>query len=139
MKRTATLVVLVFAFLLISAMKTEDDAPLGVNVVVAPSLRDPYQLLDRATPHTYTCRADVYDANDRAYVFAAPEVFVAPGEKESKTVTWRSLEVTFTVGVSKSHDRAITQVTAKRGGRIVLNQRSEIYLAQAEPANHFLR
>lgn len=130
MKRTAVLAVLVLSFLLISAMKTEDATPLGVNVVIAPSTRDPYMLLERATPNTYTCRAQIYDANDRAYVFNSAEVIVSPGGKQSETVTVNGLEMTFTVGVSKEQDKAVTQVIAKRGEKMVLNQRSEIELAK---------
>ena len=85
MKRSLIVAVLVLAFLLIAGMKTDEATPLGVDVVIAPSTRDPYMLL-RATPDTYTCRAYVHDANDRRYAFASAQVVVAPGQTKTKTV-----------------------------------------------------
>jgi hypothetical protein len=126
MKRIA--IVSVLAFLLFAAMRSNDAVPLGVQVSIAPSAHDPYQLLRRATPETYTCRATVYDATDERFGFANPEVIVAAGERQSKTEVGNGLEVTFTVAVSKENDRAATEVVAKRGDRIVLRQKSNIVL-----------
>ena len=126
MKRIA--IVSVLAFLLFAAMRTNDAAPLGVQVSIAPSTHDPYQLLRRATPETYTCRATVYDATDERYGFAAPEVIVAAGERQTKTEVRDGLSVTFTVAVSKENDRAATEVVAKRGEKIVLRQKSNVVL-----------
>ena len=129
MKRSLIVAVLALAFLLIVAMKVDDRAPLGANVQIGPSTGDPFQLLRRATPDTYTCRAFVHYANDPTESFAALELVVAPGHHETKSLKARGLDVTFTVGVSKASDRAVTQVTAKRGGdQYVLNQRSEVEL-----------
>lgn len=129
MKRSLTVAVLALAFLLIAAMKVDDNAPLGANVQIGPSTSDRFQLLRRATPDTYTCRAFVHLANDPTEPFAALDLVVAPGRHESKTVKTRGLDITFAVGVSKASDRAVTQVTAKRGGdQYVLNQRSEVEL-----------
>ena len=121
-------IVPVLALLLLGAIRSNDAVPLGVRVSVAPSAQDEYQLLRRATPDTYTCRADVYDATDERYGFVAPEVFVAAGERQTKTETRDGLEVTFTVAVSKANDRAATEVVAKRGEKIVLRQKSDIAL-----------
>ena len=128
MKRSLIVAVLALAFLLIAAMKTDDPTPLGVDVSIAPSTRDPYMLLRRATPDTYTCRAHIYDANDPHYGFAMAEVVVAPGEKEKKTVVVQGLEMTFTVAIGKGSDLATTKVVAKRGDKIVLNQSSVVEL-----------
>lgn len=128
MKRSLIVAILALAFLLLAAMKTDNATPLGAHVTVAPSTRDPYQLLRRATPDTYTCRALVYDADNPQFAFASLDVVVAPGGKESKSITVQGLTSTFTVGISKDNDRAVTQVTAKRGEKFVLNQRSEIEL-----------
>ncbi len=126
MKRIA--IVSVLAFLLFAAMRTNDAVPLGVQVSIAPSTHDPYQLLRRATPETYTCRAFVYDATDERYGFAAPEVIVAAGERQTATERTDGLAVTFTVAVSKENDRAATEVVAKHGDKIVLRQKSDILL-----------
>ena len=128
MKRSLIVAVLALAFLLFGAMKTDEVTPLGAHVTVAPSTRDPYQLLRRPTPETYTCRAVVYDADDPQYGFASLEVVVAAGQKQSQSVTVKGLTSTFTVGISKENHHAVTQVTAKRGEKFVLNQRSEIEL-----------
>lgn len=126
MKRIA--IVSVLAFLLFAAMRTNDAVPLGVQVSIAPSVHDPYQLLRRTTPETYTCRAYVYDATDERYGFASPEVVVAPGERQTKTEVREGLSVTFTVAVSKTNDRAATEVVARRGDKIVLRQKSNVVL-----------
>lgn len=126
MKRIA--IVPVLALLLLGAIRSNDAAPLGVQVSVAPSAHDQYQLLRRATPDTYTCRATVYDATDERYRFATPEVIVAAGERQTKTEVSDGLAVTFTVAVSKANDRAATEVVAKRGEKIVLQQKSDILL-----------
>ena len=134
MKRSLIVAVLALAFLLFAAMKSDEATPLGANVQIAPSTRDPYQLLRRATTYTYTCRAAVHFADDPTEPFAAVDLVVAPGDHESKTTKARGLDITFTVGVNKSSDRAVTQVTAKRGDKFVLNQRSEIELRRPEQA-----
>ena len=126
MKRLAMVPVL--ALLLLGAIRSNDAVPLGVRVSVAPSVHDEFQLLRRATPDTYTCRASVYDATDERYGFVAPEVIVAAGERQTKTEARDGLEVTFTVAVSKDNDRAATEVVAKRGEKIVLRQKSDIVL-----------
>jgi hypothetical protein len=126
MKRIA--MVPVVALLLLGAIRSNDAVPLGVRVSVAPSAHNEYQLLRRATPDTYTCRASVYDATDERYGFVAPEVIVTAGERQTKTEVRDGLEVTFTVAVSHANDRAATEVVAKRGEKIVLRQKSDIVL-----------
>jgi len=118
----------VLALLLLGAIRSNDAVPLGVRVSVAPSAHDEFQLLRRATPDSYTCRASVYDATDERYGFVAPEVIVAAGERQTKTEARDGLEVTFTVAVSMDNDRAATEVVAKRGEKIVLRQKSDIVL-----------
>jgi hypothetical protein len=70
----------------------------------------------------------VHFADDPTQPFAVLDLVVAPGERESRTTTARGVEIKFTVGVSRNSDRAVTQVTATRGGKFVLNQRSEVEL-----------
>jgi hypothetical protein len=126
MKRFA--IVSVLAFLLFVAMRANDAVPLGVQISIAPSGHDEYQLLRRATPDTYTCRAFIYDATNERYGFADPQVIVAAGERQTTTESRDGLEVTFTVAVSKENDRAAAEVVAKRGDKIVLRQKSDVVL-----------
>lgn len=128
MKRSLIVAVLVLAFLLMAAMKSEEPMPLGVRVSIAPSTHDPYQLLRRETPETYKCRAVVYTVADETKGIAAPEVVVAAGERQSRTVTDRGLRVTFTAAISKGNDRAATEVEIKRGEKIVFQQNSDVVL-----------
>jgi hypothetical protein len=129
MKRRVILAVPVLAFFFFTAMGNHEDVPLGVRIAIAPSSQDDYQLLRRRTrPDTYTCRAHVYDATDEAYGFTVSEVIVAAGERETKTDKVGDLEVTFTVAVGKDSNQAATEVTAKRGGKIVLDQHSDVML-----------
>lgn len=126
MKRLA--IVSVMAFLLIAAARSNDAVPLGVRVSVQPTTYSPYHLLRRAGPDTYTCVASVYDATNERFGFAEPEVIVAPGQRRTATEVRDGLEVTFTVAVSKQNDRAATEVVAKRGDKIVLQQKSDVVL-----------
>jgi hypothetical protein len=80
------------------------------------------------TPESYRCHASVYDATNEARGFARPEVIVAAGQRQTKTVRGDDLEVTFTVAVSKENDRAATEVTARRAGKIALQQKSDVVL-----------
>ena len=130
MKRVLTLTVL--AFLLFTAMRTDDPRPLGIRVEVGPSSRDPIQLLRRPTPYTYTARALVTHPTEQ-YVYAAAEVIVAPGERQTVTKKGDDMDVTFTVAVSEKRDRAKTEVVVKRGERILHVQNSDIALAAPEP------
>lgn len=113
MKRVVAVSVL--AFLLFAAMRSNDATPL-------------------ATPETYRCSAVVYDATDEHRVFASPEVIVAAGERQSKTVVVEGLEVTFTVAMSRGNDRAATEVVGKRGEKIVLRQKSDVALRAPKQA-----
>jgi hypothetical protein len=128
MKRLAVLSVLAFLFLV--AANEKQQVPLGVEVTIAPTENDPYQLLGpkRSIPGAYRCTARVYDASETRFTFVAPQVVVSPGRRESKTVKEQDLSVTFTVAVSQANDRAMTEVTAKRGDKIVLKQKSDVML-----------
>ena len=126
MKRLA--IVSVLAFLLIAAARSNESVPLGVRVSIQPSTPGPYQLLRRTRPDTYTCRPSVYDATQERFEFAAPEVIVAAGKRQTAVEVKDGLEVTFTVAVSRESDRAATEVVARRGDRIVLQQKSDVVL-----------
>lgn len=127
MKRLA--VVSMLAFLFFVAANTEQPIALGARVTIAPTEKDPIQLLaPRSIPGAYRCRAMVTDAADPRVVIAMPEVVVSPGQRETKTVKQKDLAVTFTVAVSKENDRAMTSVVAKRGEKIVLQQESDVVL-----------
>lgn len=129
MKRLA--VVSILAFLFFVAANQEPTLPLGVRVTVAPTEDDPIQLLGpraRSIPGAYRCNALVHDALDPRKVVAIPEVVVSPGHRETKTVKAGEYSVTFTVGISKENDRAMTSVVAKRGDKIVLQQGSDVLL-----------
>ncbi|HYC59843.1 MAG TPA: hypothetical protein VEK79_09780 [Thermoanaerobaculia bacterium] len=133
MKRLA--VVSILAFLFFVAANPEPPKPLGVRVTVAPTEDDRIQLLGpRSIPGAYRCQAQVYHATDPGYLLAMPEVVVSPGHKETKIVKEKDLSVTFTVGVSKENDRALTTVVVKRGETIVLHQASDVVLRAPKPA-----
>jgi hypothetical protein len=126
MKRLA--IVSVLAFLLIAAARSNEAVPLGVKVSVQPAEHNPYRLLRRAGPETYTCVASVYDATQERFEFVAPEVTVAAGERRTAVEVRDGLEATFSVAVSKQNDRAATEVMVKRGDKIVLQQKSDVVL-----------
>lgn len=115
------------AFVLFVAMRTEPPMPLAIRVEVAPSTRDEYQLLRRASPFTYTARASVMDPA-QPVMYAGVNLVVAPGERETVTQKGERMNVTFTVAVSKNADRAATEVVVKHGEQLLHVQKSDIAL-----------
>jgi hypothetical protein len=134
MKRGAALVA-VLAIVLLGATKpdgakvVDPSAQFGVRVTVWPSTQETYQLLPgRVHPDTYTCRADVYDIDDERVALALPTVIVAPGQSGTDTKRFNDVDVTFTVAISKDSTRAMTRISAKRDGKNVMHQESEVTL-----------
>ncbi|MDQ3282026.1 MAG: hypothetical protein M3Q69_11505, partial [Acidobacteriota bacterium] len=62
---------------------------------------------------------------------AQANVAVDAGERESKTVQGDKATITFTVAISKDHDRAATDVVVAKDGRNVLRQKSDVMLLGA--------
>ena len=112
--------------LLISALSLPAEVPditaPEVIVSVAPSSMDSYQLLKRKTPETYTCHARVQDAGSKLGVIAAELVLAGGTEK----VTRRAGDYTLDFSVTMKLQRAETDVTVKRGDRVLTRQRSTI-------------
>jgi hypothetical protein len=118
-----------FALVLFAGMRDRDPLPLAVDVVVAPTVLDPLQLLDRPTPYTYTATAHVLDAENPRLGYAAAKLAVAPGKHESVTERFNGdHEMTFKVAVSENKDRGATEIVIRRNGRIIHRQKSDFVL-----------
>jgi hypothetical protein len=100
-----------------------------VYVSIQPSWMEPYQLLRRKTPDTYTCRATVTQAETSA-IYLSAELFLHPGEtqKTSRTVAGHTLDF----AVTMKNRRAESVVTVRRGEKLLTRQRSTIYLPTPE-------
>jgi hypothetical protein len=134
MKRNAA-VIAVLAIVLLGAIQAEPSKPLGVSVTINPSSQEPFQLLRRRVPpDSYIARVFVYDAADKSVQHAGGEVIVSAGQRQATTNTVEGTTVTFTVAVSKDNTRAMTEVVAKRGDKIVLHQQSDVVLRVPERA-----
>lgn len=135
MKRFALL-----AALLVVATAVAANTPLlemqvdayAVEISIAPSSRDPIQLLDRPTPDTYTCIATVRDAATSAPISIARAI-VAPGRKEVVTVEDKPWTTTMTVKLSRKTERADTEVVVKKDGKIVNRQFTSVMLKNVDP------
>ena len=115
------------AFFLTFIPVTIPTPPLAINVEVQPSFMDPYMLLTRKTPYTYTCSAFVFDAESRKGLLRTTAV-VERGKIETQTKTDGEYSVEFTVKINSAGDRAETRVVVQRNGAIVTEQRSSTAL-----------
>jgi hypothetical protein len=115
---------------------TEPVPAFEVTVHIAPSSLDPYQLLERQSPFTYTAIADVLDVDGdepRELLLRARTV-VAAGKRETVFERQRDYQVRFTVAVSEKRDRAATEVVVTKNGRVLHRQKSNVVMdASAMP------
>jgi hypothetical protein len=116
-----------FAFLLTFLPVATPTPPLAINVNVQPSFMDPYLLLTRQTPYTYTCSVLVFDAESRKGLLNARTI-VERGKSETQKKTNGEYSVEFTVKINVAGDHAETQVVVQRNGAIVGEQSSNTAL-----------
>ena len=130
MKHTLLVVALAstFTFFTKPAQQPPALGALGVQVECEPSSRGNIQLLRRPTPSTYHCNAYVFEAHDTSRGIAGTQVIVGAGERRSKTEKQKDTQITFTVAISKDHDRAATDVVVTKAGKTVLRQKSNVVL-----------
>lgn len=137
MKRTVIGLVAV-AFLLIGATTAEKPLPpLAIHVEVAPSSKDRIQLLDRPTPYTYTCRADVTNPEwplGAISGYGTLDLVVTPGKRESVKKKMEGFDAMLTVAVSKKLDRAAAEVVISRGDQVLHVHKSDVMLQAPERA-----
>ena len=106
----------------------QGNAPaLEIRTTVRPVSEDPIQLLARAAPGSYRCKAVVFAEPGSRKVFGPPDIVIAPGEAGETTTTFGPLTVTLRARIIGRH-RAETIVTVTRDGEIVSRQRSEAWL-----------
>jgi hypothetical protein len=130
MKHTLLAVALAstFTFFTKPTQPPADPGALGVEVQCEPSSRGNIQLLRRPTPSTYHCNAYVFDVSDTTRGVAGAQVIVGAGERRVKSEKHDDAQITFTVAISKDHDRAATDVVVTKAGKTVLRQKSDFML-----------
>jgi hypothetical protein len=101
--------------------KTIVAPPLQVETSVQPSASDPYQLLRRPTPRTYTCSARVLEAGTE-HMLDVVKLIVARGDRQTATRSSNGLRTTFRVSVTSNGERADTEVVVARGGEVLTRQ-----------------
>jgi hypothetical protein len=106
------------------------DLATEVGVSIQPSSMSPYQLLKRKTPDTYTCRADVLQAEGHVINLSA-EMAVATGSTQQTTRRNGEYELEFSVTLK--NNRAESVVAVKRGEKLLTRQRSTVYINTRDP------
>ncbi len=123
-------VLLLLADVLSLPVQQPDLTAPEVRVSIRPSFMDPYQLLRRPSPSTYTCEALVSQA-DTKVAFLHAKLVVARGAMEKTTALARGYSLEFSVTV-KNEREANAVVTVKRGEQIITRQRSTVNLRTDE-------
>ena len=101
---------------------------IEVTIDIHPSSADHYQLLKRRpTPDTFTCQANVMEAESHR-LYGDLNLVVGPGESDHTTKTFGDYTMTF--GVSLKNNRADAVVEVKRGEQLITRQRSIVHLQQ---------
>jgi hypothetical protein len=103
--------------------------PMAIEVSVAPSTMDPYMLLERQSPYTYTCHVSISHPAERIG-YASAMVIVKPGRRETASVKGDGFEGTFSVAVRKDREQATTEVEITRNGEFVTRQTSVVILKE---------
>jgi hypothetical protein len=137
-KQMAILFAFATALLLLSAApaaNTPGVAPaFDIRVDVHPSNEDPYQLLARRTPLTYTCSTVVFEADSQPLrAYGSAELVVSPGGSEKTKKTFGEFAIAFVASVNQTADRAQTDVTIMRGEKIIARQHASMLLKHQEP------
>lgn len=116
-----------FTLLLTILPVTTPTPPIAINVQVQPSFMDPYMLLTRQTPYTYTCSAIVFDADSRKGLTSVKTI-VERGKSETLKKTNGEYSVEFMVKINAAGDHAETRVVVQRNGAIITEQTSSTAL-----------
>ena len=116
-----------FALLLTVLPETAPTPPIAINVEVRPSFMDPYMLLTRKTPYTYTCETLVFDAASRKGLLKATAI-VERGKSETAKAKSGEYSAEFTVKINAAGDHAETRVVVQRNGAVVTEQHSSTAL-----------
>jgi hypothetical protein len=112
------------------------DAPaLQVDTSIRPVTEDRYQLLRRATPGMYRCSVVVHDEPGSRRVWATKDIVLAAGESGEETAIFGPLQLHFRASLGEKLDRAETNVTVTRDGRIVSRQTSTVWLQRTSSAS----
>src|ERR1041384_4507440 len=109
---------LTLLFILIAAVTPAQQTPdlaTDAGVSIQPSSLGPYQLLKRKAPDTYSCRANVLQAEGHVINLSA-EMSMAKGSTEK--VTRRNGEYELEFSVTLKNNRAESVVAVKRGERL---------------------
>ena len=101
--------------------------PLGVDVTVTPTWRDPLLYPKLPPPHSWRVTARVTPVGTRL-VFAAPEVELDAGQTKTATSTYEDLTVRLTATIDARGERATLSVRGEREGMLVLSSASDVWL-----------
>ena len=105
------------------------DAPaLDIETTIRPVTQDPYMLLDRPKPGMFRCQVFVHDAPGSNRVWTTKDIVLGPGESGESTNELGNLKLLFRARISKSFDRADTDVTLLRDDKVINRQRSTVWL-----------
>ena len=115
--------------LLLTILPVNPTPPIAINVQVQPSFMDPYMLLTRQTPYTYTCTALILDAESRKGLTSVKTI-VERGKSETQKKTAGEYSVEFMVKINAAGDHAETRVVVQRNGALITEQHSSTALSK---------
>lgn len=121
MKRIAAVVTSIAAVLLFVRAGSVTAPPLQIFISVGPSASDPYQLLKRASPRTYTCSVIVTEAGTN-HLLGDAKLVVGRGDRQATKRSVGGLQTEFTVSVTAKGERADAEVVVKRGAEVLTKQ-----------------
>ncbi len=136
MQRIAVLMVFLAATsILVAAPPPEKLAPVSpafeISIDVHPSSSEPYQLLRRTTPSTYTCTATVTTPGTTS--LHQSQIIAEPGTpEETRQKFGDGFQLKFNVSVSRTGNEARAVAEISRDGQILARQSSQILLQRPE-------
>jgi len=127
MKRIAAVVTSIAAVLLFVRAGSVTAPPLQIFISVGPSASDPYQLLKRASPRTYTCSVVVTEAGTN-HLLGDAKLVVGRDDRQTTKRSVGGLQTEFTVSVTAKGERADAEVVVKRGAEVLTKQLTRMSL-----------
>lgn len=127
MKRIAAVFMSIGAVLLFVHAGSVLAPPLEIRISVLPSATDPYQLLKRPSPSTYSCSAVVIEAGTN-HLLGSAQLVVGRGDRQTTKRSAGGLQTEFTVSVTAKGERADAEVVVTRGAEVLTKQRTSMSL-----------
>lgn len=136
MRRMSLLIVAVFVVSAFTARSVDQEAgappSFDVRLTIYPATFQPYQLLPRQRDIPFIAEAFVREAGTNI-AYASPRVTLLPGMTERKTERASGFEFDLAVKIDATATRARSELTIRKGSRVLARHASDVYLADRGP------